>query len=473
VERFKLGGVEVTHLTHDSRTVREGSCFFAIDGGKESGAKYITQAIAKGAVLVIAQKDAEIEKPAVPVLYVDDVRESMSLAAKRFYGDICDKMTIVGVTGTNGKTTCSYILRHLLSNKKGYKDIGIVGTLGAFVGEECLEYGLTTPDPILLHETFAKMYKMGVRTVAMEVTAHAIHLKKIAGIGFRVGMFTNLSQDHLDFFGTMEKYGNTKTGWVSGKSVQRPISNADDEYGQHIIGARQDALSYSLSGVTDLRFDGQYTSFKIGKKKYKTTMSGNFNVSNILCCMAAAKELGISDRQIRSRVKTIPQIPGRFNVFRAKRGFNIVVDFAHTPDSLEKILGASRGLCGKNGRLISVFGCGGDRDKTKREIMGKVSGEHADFTIITSDNPRSESPEVIMAQIEVGVRCVSEDSDDETKSFKIVLDRSEATRVAFDMAKKGDVVVIAGKGAETTQEINGVFHPYNDIEVVRNYIQGK
>jgi UDP-N-acetylmuramyl-tripeptide synthetase len=461
---MKIGGVEVTHLTHDSRKAKPGSCFFALKGEKSNGSMYIMQAIAKGAVLIVAENSPSFEGVdtrsvdgvVIPVLYVDNVRESMALAAKRFNNDICDKMDIIGITGTNGKTTCTYILRHLLETKKN--PVGLIGTL---------TQSLTTPDPIELHEIFAEMYAKGIRTVVMEVSAHAIHYHKVAGIHFRTGVFTNLSQDHLDFFPTYEDYAMTKVNWMTGNQIQAAITNIDDQYGQVIArsAATDKARSaYSIDDISNLEMTPGSSTFNLGKHKLRVSLPGRFNVYNALACIKAAQVIGTPMCKIRKRIAKIDAIPGRFNMVKAKNGASVIIDYAHTPDSLEKVLTTARELIGvATSRLILVFGCGGNRDQGKRAIMGKVAANLADFVIVTSDNPRNEPPLSIMYQIESGIKT-SEPID-----YILIEDRKMAIHHALDMCMAGDVVVIAGKGAETTQEIAGAFHPYTDASVVEEY----
>ena len=463
---FKIGGVEVTHLTHDSRSVQTGSCFFAIKGQKTSGKMYIMQAVTNGAAIIVAQHSEDLPTVSVPILFVDNVREYMAYMAKQFNNNIADKMNIIGITGTNGKTTCSYILQHLLSGTAfcRKRKVGIIGTLGAFVSDKCIEKGLTTPDPIQLHHIFSKMYKMGVRTVIMEVSAHAIHYHKIAGINLKIGIFTNLTQDHLDFFPSMAEYANTKVKYMTSKSVRMAISNADDEYGRIIISTHPKATGYSINDASYLLISQGGSQFVIGRNRIRMNLAGRFNVSNALACIKAARELRISWCKIKRRLATIEQIPGRFNVFTHPRGFSIVIDYAHTPDSIEKILSASRDLIQNLiGKLIVVFGCGGNRDRDKREIMGKTAGQLADFVVVTSDNPRDESPMAIMLQIEAGLKTTG-------VNYSLIENRMDATNTALDMANICDVVVIAGKGAEITQEIAGIYYPYSDTEIVEEYI---
>jgi len=343
-------------------------------------------------------------------------------------------MEIIGITGTNGKTSCTYILKHLLGNKR----IGIIGTLGAFVGDKKIEYlgpQLTTPDRAQLDEIFEKFKFHKVKIVVMEVSAHAIAQNRIQGINFRVGCFTNLSHDHLDYFKTFENYAKTKVDWVSSDNVQVAVVNYDDAYGRDIIHKRQ-------------RNATPYKTFRAG---------ANFIESNVNACVEIALELGIAWRKIQKRVKTLPQVPGRFNVIKSKIGYTVVIDYAHTPDGLEKVLKESRSLVDDTGKLIVVFGCGGDRDAGKRPIMGQVAKENADLVVVTSDNPRTENPMDIIEQIGVG-------------DFKFE-DRLVATHFALRKAQSGDVVVLAGKGAENTQEINGNFLPYNDTKIVTQYLR--
>ena len=441
---FKIADISVAHLTHDSRTVKQGSCFFVLNTKSANGKMYIKQAVSRGASIIVAEE--KLDEP-IPTLVVPDVREFMSRAAKRFYGACCDKMDIIGITGTNGKTTCAHMLKHILG-----KHTEIIGTLGP--GK------LTTPDPIELHEIFADMYRRGVRTVIMEVSAHAIHFRKIAGINFRTGIFTNLSQDHLDFFGTIDKYAQTKIDFMTSPAVHAVIVNIDDKYGREIIATHKYSFKYSIHSVKDLQLTPNGSMFEFEKHRFMVNMAGRFNVYNALACIQTARELGIKWGKVNKALRTLPPVPGRFSVIPCK-GFSVIIDYAHTPDGLEKILTSCREFCAK--RLIVVFGCGGNRDKTKREIMGAIAAKFSDYVVVTSDNPRYESPMAIMLQIEAGVKTVD-------KKYKLIEDRAEAVRHALGYAKEGDVVVIAGKGAETTQEIAGVFIPYTDEQIVREYI---
>ena len=487
---FKIGDTAVTHLTHDSRTVHSGSCFFAIAGGKTNGNMYVMSAVSNGASIIVAERGSALPEIPVPVLYVDDVRAAMAHAAKRFHNDICDRMTIVGITGTNGKTTSTYILRTLLGGPHARK-IGVVGTLGAFVGDIRLECDLTTPDPIKLHEIFAQMYKLGVRTVAMEVSAHAIHHKKIAGITFAAGVFTNLTQDHLDFFPTFDDYAQTKLRFMTDANVRTAITNVDDHYGRRIVERAKTVHKYSITNdATDIVMLKNGSRFTAYGHEFFVPLAGRFNIENALACITTAHVLGVSYRTIAKRLATVAPVSGRFNVVEVptpfRKGgaaeaagvFHVIIDYAHTPDGLEKILTNARELVKKGGKLLVVFGCGGNRDRAKREIMGQIAAQHADLVFITSDNPRDESPTAIMMQIEAGLKSAGMSLLEppfvkgvpEGRGFFLDPDRRAATHAALDAANAGDVVVIAGKGAESTIELAGKFIPYSDAETVAQYI---
>ena len=462
---LQIAGVRVTHLTHDSRKVQPGSAFFVLKGGRAHGADFTDEAVARGAGVIVTEHATE--NCPVPQYIVPDVREYMSLAAKEFFGNVADKMTLIAVVGTNGKTTCTYMLRHILT-KWGvppHAPPGIIGTLGSFIGDDCIATGLTTPDPIELHETLAEMYRRGVRTVIMEASAHAIHYRKLTGLTFRAAIFTNLSRDHLDFFETYEQYANTKIGFF-GANVQTAVINADDPASLKI--KHPNIVSYALDKpadftATNLKLRAGGSEFKTGRARIALNLPGRFNVQNALACIAVAQNLGVQRKAICRALKTLPKISGRFNTFLLKlprRKVTCVIDYAHTPDGLEKILTSVREFARK--RIIAVFGCGGNRDTTKREIMGTIAARLADFAVITSDNPRFESPRAIMLQIEAGMKIY-------TQNYTLCENRAKAIYYALDMAQDGDMVVIAGKGGETYMEIEGTRHDYSDENVIRKY----
>lgn len=492
-------GADVTHLTHDSREVGQGCLFFAISGGSSNGAMYAMNAISNGAVAVVTER--KLCKK-IPQIIVPCVREAMSIIAKEFYGNASDDLKIIGITGTNGKTTTTNMIAHILLSN-GVK-VGTIGTLGAFVFEQCdakseqttqgghggdspikLYENLTTPDPIELHEIFLKMKNAGVSVVVMECSAHAIHLKKLVGIKFKVGVFTNLSRDHLDFFPNYEHYAMTKVNWFDKTYMENIISNIDDIYGRVIPATMRYGMEFictcescskkcgckchvtdvvaknivmtGTESVFDLIIEGMIYS------GVRLPSAGKFNIYNAIAAVGAVNSLciGIGLGQIIASVAVMPPVPGRFNTLDVD-GVTVVIDYAHTPDSLQKIIETCNEIKGE-GKLYSVFGCGGDRDKGKREQMGIISGKMADFTVITSDNPRSESPRAIMLQIEAGVKCV-------TDKFAAIECRREAIHFALGTATAGDIVLIAGKGAEEYQEIAGTKHAFNDSVIVNEYI---
>lgn len=427
-------------LCHDSRAATPGSMFFCLDGTRVNGASFAKEAIRNGAIALVAKKRLRLD---VKQIIVPDVREAMSLMAKEFYKNAADEMRIVGIVGTNGKTTCAHIIKHIFETA-GEK-VGVIGTL---------QGSMTTPDPIDLHRRFAEMHTHGIRTVIMEVTAHAIHFKKVAGIRFEAVIFTNITQDHLDFFGTFENYSNTKINFfLQNNSIKTAIVNTDNEFGQKIMTRRGgNTVEYFIDDV--LLFPDR----TILNGEYEINLPARFNAENALGCITAAQVLGVSSEIIKTAIKSIPQISGRFNVFKLCE-YTVVVDFAHTPDGLEKIILAVKDFAPK--RIITVFGCGGNRDKKKRPLMGAISARHSDFTIITSDNPRDENPLAIIKQIEKGFR--------KKGSHVLVEDRTEAINFALKMAEAGDIVIIAGKGGETHTEIGGKFIEYTDEKVIKTY----
>ncbi|MCL2846818.1 MAG: UDP-N-acetylmuramoyl-L-alanyl-D-glutamate--2,6-diaminopimelate ligase [Firmicutes bacterium] len=448
-------GTGVSHLVHHSAECTAGSLFFAVPGTTVNGAMYIANALANGAVAVVCEDEMDFK---IPHIVVPNVRTAMSEIAKTFYDNACDKMDIVGITGTNGKTTTANMIYHVM-RARGI-GVGVIGTLGAKAWdgntETVMECKLTTPDPIELHKTFHRMVAMGVRTAVMECSAHAIHLRKLVGINFRVGIFTNLSMDHLDFFGTYRKYADTKVNWFADPQIKTSIINIDDIEGTKIKSKR--IVKYSLGDVTELKLLPQRSRFRLGGVKFEIPASGRFNVYNALAVIACCRELGIALRDIARGFAVLPTVPGRFNVINVGDAC-AVVDFAHTPDALSKIIESCRELLNDGGRLITVFGCGGNRDMGKRPIMGTVSARHSDFTVITSDNPRMESPRSIALQILAGVKI-------HTDKYHMEIDRTAAINYALDMARAGDIVLIAGKGAEDYLDIGGRKTPYSDYAVI-------
>ena len=455
-----VNDIEIDNLQIDSNAVCKGSLFICLTGESYDSHGFIRQAEKYGAVAIITQKEIEWFSPQI---VVKDTRIAMSIIASNFYQNVCDKMKIIGVVGTNGKTTTAHMIGSMLNNS-GIK-CGIIGTLGVFYGETFLETSLTTPDPIVLHKILFDMYNAGYKTVVMEVSAHAIYYKKVYKMNFEVGVFTNFTRDHLDFFKDMESYRQVKYQFFNQNYCRCAVVNADDQLGKEIIDNCQKTISYGIENPADV-FAIDILS-KNGKSKFTINLfdcvynltlplAGRFNVYNALCASTAVALLGVKPQKIVSLLENISGTSGRIQcVYNGN--FQVYIDYAHTPDGLKNLLCALKENC-KN-RLICVFGCGGNRDSGKREQMGEISAKYADFTIITSDNPRYEEPMEIIYQIEKGVLK-------HNKNYIIVQDRKQSIKYALDMAKLGDIIVVAGKGSENYQEFLGIKHPYNDKDTI-------
>jgi len=440
---YEIKETDVTQLHHDSRKVVVGSMFFCLDGTCVSGVKFAWEAVKNGAVCVITEEWQESIH--VVQIVVPDVREAMSLMAKCFYGSMVNEMRVIGVVGTNGKTTCAHIMKHILETAG--ERVGILGTLHGV---------MTTPDPIDLHRTIKEMHTEGIRVVVMEVSAHAIHFKKVAGITFEVVIFTNITQDHLDFFGTFDKYADTKVGFMLGEDIKTAVINTGNEFGRKIMSERKgSSIEYALCDV-------QLFPDRSVIGEFDVNLPARFNAENALGCIAAAKVLVIEGPIIKQALKSIPRIPGRFNVFKLG-DVTVIIDFAHSPDGLEKIIMSVKEFATK--KVITVFGCGGNRDKGKRPAMGEISARLSDFTVITSDNPRFERPISIMKQIRKGFKA------QKNKNFTMVVDRVKAIEYALGFAQEGDIVIIAGKGGETYTEIKGRMIEYADESVIATHIR--
>jgi UDP-N-acetylmuramoyl-L-alanyl-D-glutamate--2,6-diaminopimelate ligase len=475
-----IGGAKfyVTGLYHNSKDVEPGGVYFALRDGR-----YINEAITNGASVIVASRKVNGTLCAV----VKDVREIMALSAKQFYGSVCNKMRITAVVGTNGKTTTAYILKHILETATG-KNVGLIGTIGIFGTEHPINgsvnrdgiLSLTTPDPINLHRALFAMYKNGIRDVVMEVSAHAVYYKKIAGIKFFAAIFTNVTQDHLDFFGDFDHYKKTKISFLQTADISTIIANADDPAAKEIPAD----VSYSLdnkhiAGVSRrylaeavvLRNGG--SDFILNGQSYHIPVAGKFNVYNAVAAVAAAGVYGISAETAGNALASFTPVPGRFNTCDID-GVTVIIDYAHTPDGLEKILINAKMLLPFAGKLISVFGCGGGRDRIKRPIMGRISYNLADFTVITSDNPRTESAGTIIAEIERGIKadCIGTLLDDMPTKYITEPDREKAIRLAVKKAKPGDIVAVLGKGHEEYMDIGGVKIPYSDAKVLDNIKNG-
>jgi UDP-N-acetylmuramoyl-L-alanyl-D-glutamate--2,6-diaminopimelate ligase len=461
---------EITKLAYDSRAVEAGTLFFAYPGQTVDGHAYAQPAVDAGATAVVCERPLELEPP-VPQARVSDGRAAMAHAAVRFFGDPTADLRVIGITGTNGKTTTAFLVRHILEHA-GVRT-GLMGTVKRVVGgvEDVVER--TTPEAIDLQATFRRMADSGDRACAMEVSSHATALRRIDGIRFAVAAFTNLTQDHLDFHRDMEDYFLSKRRLFETGRAERAVVNADDPYGEKLI-AEFDPITYSAAGAEDADYRAVETSFDSAGARFRllapggeATVSlplpGDFNVANALCALASTVSLGIELEAAVAALERAERVPGRFEPVDEGQPFAVIVDYAHTPDSLENVLAAARTLT--DGRLICVFGCGGDRDREKRPLMGEIAGRLADIAVVTSDNPRNEEPRAIIDEILEG-------TGEARAQMEVEPDRREAISGALGAAQAGDTVVIAGKGHEQGQEFErGRKLPFDDREVAREELQ--
>ncbi len=463
--------IEITNLTIDSRKAEEGTLFFCIYGLHTDGHKYIPSAFEKGCRAVVCERKVENLPEGITAVRTENTRALLCQVAKGFYGDPSSKFSLIGVTGTNGKTSTTYFMESVL-NTIGRKT-GVIGTIEIRMDGKKMPLHLatsTTPDTIELNEIFKAMADEGVQEVVMEVSSHSLELKKVDGLNFEVAIFTNLTQDHLDFHGTMENYAAAKAKLFT--MCKNAVINIDDEWSKVMLEAakcpvttfgidsdadvRAENIVYYMDRSTfDVNLDGKVYSFELH-------VPGRFSVYNALGVIAAAGMLNIPADKIVEGINAIKGVPGRIQNIPNDKGFNVIVDYAHTPDGVEKILRSVREFT--KGRIITVFGCGGDRDRTKRPIMGRLAAELGDISIITSDNPRSEEPMDILKEIEVGVKPVSD-------AYELVVDRREAIYRAVALAKPGDSVVIAGKGHEDYEIFKDKTIHFDDAEVAKEALE--
>jgi UDP-N-acetylmuramoyl-L-alanyl-D-glutamate--2,6-diaminopimelate ligase len=467
-------------LRYDSRLVETNDVFFAWKGAKSDGHRYIAEVADKGAAAVVLENAQYIGRRGPTYIQVENARRTMAGMSAQFYGQPSRALEIVGVTGTNGKTTTSFILKHLLTEPK--TPIGLVGTVRYEIGDRILPATRTTPESLDLHGLLARMKSAGCRAAVMEVSSHALEQGRVSPIDFQVGIFTNLTQDHLDYHQTMENYFAAKVLLFANLDrAEKPgvaVINADDPYGARLIKmlrGRIRVIAYTVKGVPDCEIeatgirssaDGTTATLRIDGENFplQLPLIGSFNVANALAAAGGARALGIASRNIVERLRTTPQVPGRLEKFSSRDGVTAVVDYAHTDDAVRKALTVLRGI--SSGRLIAVLGCGGNRDAVKRPLMAKAAVECADLAIFTSDNPRQESAESILDHMEAGVV-----DHIPIVRYERIVDRRQAIARALALAEPGDVVCIAGKGHETTQEIGGQFHPFDDRLVVQEFLQ--
>jgi len=462
--------LKITGVSQDSRTVRSGELFVAIRGEKADGWAHAAQAAANGAVAVVSERPAPEDFP-VPWVRVRVARVALARRAARLAVDPAEKLVLAAVTGTNGKTTTAMLLEAILARR--YGRAGFIGTVAYRTGRREVPASQTTPEAPVLQDLLAEMVDEGILAAAMEVSSHALALDRVAGCRFDVAVFTNLTQDHLDFHGDLETYFDAKKKlFTLRKPAAAAVVNVDDAFGRRLAAeAAPPVVTWSPSGAgadvraEDIRCDLSGTSLAVvhagGRFRISSALLGRVNADNLLGAAAAGLSLGVNAEEIADGCAAVTRVPGRLEPVEAGQPYRIIVDYAHTEDALKRLLLAVRDLTDR--KIILVFGCGGDRDRGKRAPMGKVAGSLSDIAIATSDNPRSEDPEAILAEVEVGLVASGA-----TKYLKVA-DRREAIRTAIDLANPGTVVVIAGKGHERVQVIGDRLVPFDDRDVAAEF----
>ena len=459
--------LEIREVRYDSRAVQAGDLFVAIRGFATDGHQYIDKALEQGAVAVVCE-----EAPAgVPAVVVENARQALAEIAANRFGHPADSMVMLGVTGTNGKTTTTYLVKHMLEDA-GHK-VGLIGTNQNLIGEEVIETERTTPESYELHALFARMRDAGCTHVIMEVSSHSLVLDRVHGIPFAVGAFTNLTQDHLDFHKTMEEYRKAKAMLFS--ISDKGVINLDDNAAQAMLAdakcpcltfsCEKDAADLTAKNI-HLYADGvEFVATTKGElARVKLPIPGHFSVENALAALGIVLQIGMSLSDAAHSLATATGVKGRVEVVPTDTDYTVLIDYAHTPDGVENVLRAVRGFA--KGRVIALFGCGGDRDRTKRPKMGKIAADLADFCVVTSDNPRTEDPKAIIDDILEGMK-------DTKTPMQVIVDRPEAIHWALAHAKKDDVIVLMGKGHETYQEVNHVKHHMDEREIVAAYFNNK
>ena len=465
-------------IEHDSRKVGKNSLFVCIPGAKVDGHNYILQAVQNGAVAVLVEKDI-VEIDGVTIIKVDDVKATIQTIVPYFYDYPARKLRMIGITGTNGKTTTSYLIRAILRNA-GFK-VGVIGTIQIMIEDEILPIHNTTPDIIDLQAILAGMQAKGMDYVVMEVSSHALALNRVAGCEFDTAVFTNVTQDHLDFHKTFENYIEAKSKLFASltlltncKENKTAVINIDDSAAKAMLAKSEcRTISYAIHKNADLKAENinvlaNGAKFSIHSNfanlDLNLKITGIFNVYNVMGAVGAAFAEGIKADVIKQTLESFESVPGRFELVDEGQTFSVIVDYAHTPDGLENILKTARQIAKQH--IITVFGCGGDRDRTKRPIMGRIAAQLSDVVIATSDNPRTEDPEFILSQVEEGVLEAIGD-----KKHKKITDRKSAIEEAISMASEGDIVIIAGKGHENYQILKDKTIHFDDKEVARDVLR--
>ena len=457
--------VEITGVNIDSRRIKTGHLFVAMKGTQVDGHQFIGKAIELGAISVLCEDLPEVLQEGITYIQVESTEDAVGKVATLFYGDPSHKLKLVGVTGTNGKTTIATLLYNMF-RKFGHK-VGLLSTVCNYIDDVEVPADHTTPDPIELNELLAKMVEAGCKYAFMECSSHAIHQKRIGGLKFAGGLFTNLTRDHLDYHKTFENYRNAKKAFFDGLPKDAfAITNVDDKNGMIMVqNTKATVKTYSIRTLADFRarilechFEGMY--LEIDGREVGVQFIGKFNVSNLLAVYGAAIMLGKKPEDVLLVLSTLHSVNGRLEPIHSPEGFTAIVDYAHTPDALANVLNAIHEVLDGKGHVITVCGAGGNRDKGKRPLMAQEAVRQSDKVIITSDNPRFEEPQDIINDMLAGL------NEQQMRKVISIVDRKEAIRTACMMAQKGDVVLVAGKGHETYQEIKGVKHHFDDKEVL-------
>ena len=472
--------VSIAALTDDSRQITPGTLFVAVKGERVDGHAYVRQAVEAGAAALIVQDASSVSDHTVPTIELRDSRRALGLLAARLHNDPSKYLRMTGVTGTNGKTTTTYLIKAMLESAK--RKVGLIGTVSYEIGSEQIDASHTTPGAVELQQLLARMVQAGMDTVAMEVSSHALAMDRTSGCEYDTAVFTNLTQDHLDYHHTMDEYFQAKARLFAGLTTsgsksghKRAIVNADDPWASRIKEVCPlPVWTYSIRDPSDIRAHDvrlsiHGTTFRVvtpsGDSRIDSLLVGEHNIYNVLAAIGVGLNEGLSLDVIREGIRTVRNVPGRFERVEAGQDFTIVVDYAHTEDALVRLLTAAHAL--KTGRLITVFGCGGDRDRGKRPKMGRAATERSDVVILTSDNPRTEDPMTILKEVEAGVRDVLKV---DRVRYEMIPDRRTAIETAIREAKSGDMVLIAGKGHEDYQIVGKQKFLFDDREVAREAV---
>lgn len=448
---------EISDVTDNTKKVTEGCAFVCVKGARVDGHDFAGQVMENGAVAVIVSRDLGLKEQVL----VENTREAYAVMCKNLFGAACDKMTLIGITGTNGKTTTAFIVKDILKGF-GIKS-GLIGTVKNMVGDKEFHTELTTPDPYDMHKLFKMMQDDGIEYCVMETSSQAFHQMRLAGIRFKVGVFSNLSQDHLDYHGTIEEYKKCKKELFKASDIA--VVNADDETSEYMLeGISIEKITYGVNNTaslkaSDVELKAKCVDYKINDTyKVNFNIPGGFSVYNSLAAIGAVNALGFSLEKTVESIGNANSVMGRLELVETNTPYGVIIDYAHTPDGLEKAINAVRGFT--KGRVITLFGCGGDRDKTKRPKMGRMATELSDVVVVTTDNPRTENPEEIIKEILIGT--VGSKAE-----VLVITDRSEAIKKALEIAREGDNILLAGKGHELYQVIGTERVHYDEREIVK------